>query len=673
MRSGRVISIISGLLTCFAAFSQTPLLPDTTATYYIDSSAMVTSNRRTNGIRGSLSKGMDIEMSALTTFPKVLGTADPLKFAQSLPGVTTNSEWESGLKIQGCEASQSVTKLCGVPVYGQGRILGLFSVFNPGHFKNMKFSTSTSSRRIGGELGLDTADTLHSALHGEANLGTISTHATFAFPTGKKSTLVLSGRRSFIDIFYKGLLKMEGAEMNYKFYDINASYLYEPDKYNTIDANAYFGMDNGWMNSGTASSMIGAKWGNAVANVRWRHHKDGLKITTQAYGSAYFMDGDLMLTANAGRADDYIVNAGVQSEAKWRRWEFTAEADYYNIQPQNIYDKSSTSPGAVTLPKQNAILATLRAAYRLPLGDFTLKPGIAGSIYADITDNNCYPRLDPEILAEYNFYQYGRLSLETGYKHQYLFMTGITNSGFPVEFWLGSGKYSKPQATLYGTLSYSVNFLHDALTLNLQAYGKKLWNIVEYSGFVSEIIGGNYNLQNMLLKGKGYNYGATVQLQKNSGHLTGWISYSWGRALRKFDNPEFPYTYPSSHERVHELNVVASYKISRWEFGGNFIFASGQPYTPITSAYYLNQTLMVKYGERNSKRLSPYLRLDLSVSCNIRTQGRYRDGINISVQNVTARKNQMMAMLKVRDGKYSYAPATLVIPVMPSINYYCNF
>lgn len=668
----RAISVVSGLLLSLAAFSQ--VLPDTAGVAFsIDSSSVVTSVARTAGIKGDLTKGLDIEMATLQTFPKMLGVADPLKFTQALPGVTTNSDWESGLKIQGCEASQSLITLCGVPVYGQGRILGLFSVFNPGHFKNMKFSTSTDSRRIGGELGLDTADTLHHALHGEANLGPVSTHATFAFPLGKKSSLVLSGRRSFIDVFYKGLLQMDGAEMNYKFYDINAGYLYVPDKYNTIDANAYFGMDRGAVNADVVSSMMGADWSNAVANVRWRHRRNGLNITTQAYGSAYIMDGDIMLTVNSGRADDYIVNIGLQSIAKWRRWEFAVEADYYNIQPQNIYDNSSTSPGASIVPKQHSVLSTVRSSYSFMAGDFTLKPGFAASLYSDVSDGYLFPRFDPSLFAEYNFYQGGRLSLDMGYKHQYLFMTGLTSSGFPVEFWLGAGKYSEPQASLFGTLSYTVNLFSDAFTVNLQAYGKRLWNMVEYSGFVSELIGGNYDLQNMLLRGEGYNYGATVQVQKNSGHLTGWLSYSWGRALRRFDDPDFPYVYPSSYERQHELNAVASYKIGRWELGGNFIFASGIPYTPISSVFYLNQKLMVKYGERNSRHLSPYIRLDLSAGFNIRTKGRFRDGVNISVQNATARKNQMMATLKVRNGKYSYAPAMLIIPVLPSINYYCNF
>lgn len=653
-----------------AAHSQ--MLPDMTPELKIDS-VVVSSVARTNGISGDVAKGLDIKMSTLVTFPKVLGTADPLKFAQALPGVTTNSEWDSGLKIQGCEASQSIIKLCDVPVFGQGRILGLFSVFNPGHFKDIRFKTSTTARRIGGELGLDTADTLHRTLSGEANVGPVSTHATLAFPVGRKSSLILSGRRSFIDIFYKGLLKMEDAEMDYKFYDINASYLYVPNSFNTIDANAYFGLDSGMSGSGKASQEIGAQWGSALANVRWRHHKNGLNVTTQAYASAYFMEGDLMLGTNSGYAEDYIVNCALHSVAKWRGWEFAAEADYYVVQPQNILDQSSTSPGNDLLPKQFSVLSTLRSSYRLQTGDFTLTPSLAASLYSDISNGIRFPRLDPEISAGYNFYRGGRLGLDLGYKHQYLFMTGLTSSGFPVEFWLGCGKYAKPQASLYGTLSYSVSLLGDMFSANVQAYGKKLWNMVEYSGFLSDIIGGNYNLQNMLLNGGGYNYGATAQIQKNSGKLTGWVSYSWTRTLREFDNPDFPYFYPSSYERRHELNAVASYKTGRWEFGGNFIFASGLPYTPISSVYFLNQKLMVKYGERNSKRLSPYIRLDVSVGFNIRSKGRFQDGVNVSVQNATAYQNQMLSALKIKDNQYSYAPMKLIIPVMPSINYYCKF
>lgn len=663
--------MFAAFLLSMPSYAQIPA-DDTLSALSLDS-VVVRSAVRTVGISGSTAKGLDIKISTLETYPKVLGTADPLNYVQSLPGVTTNSEWESGLRIQGCEADQSVIKMYDVPVYGQGRLLGIFSVFNPGHFDRIFFKSSTASRRIGGELCLDTADTLSGALHGKGNLGPVSTHASLSFPIGRKSSIVVSGRRSFIDIFYKGLLKMDDSELNYKFYDINASYLYQPDKFNTVDANVYFGLDDGLAGADKAILGMGASWGNAVANIRWRHRKNGLKLSTQAYASAYYVDGSLTMGANWGGIHDHIADFAVHGTAEWRGWNFSVEMDYFDIQPQNTYVLSSADKKDNILPGQHSILSSLRSSCHLRYGAFTLAPSLALSLYSDLSDKNLFPRADPELSAEYNFYKGGRLNLNLGYKHQYLFMTGLTNSGFPVEFWLGSGRYSKPQASLYGALSYNVDLPDDSFSFNLQAYGKRLWNLVEYSGGLGDMVSNVYSLQDMLLNGNGCNYGLTTQIQKNSGKLTGWISYSLGRALRRFDNPEFPNVYPSSHERLHELNTVVSYKIGRWKLGSNFIFASGVPYTPVTSAYYLNQTLIVRYAERNSARLSPYIRLDLSVSFDIRDYGRFRDGVNLSVQNVTARANEMTAILKIKDGKYSYAPTKFLIPVLPSINYYCSF
>lgn len=676
MDARRIIVFLFTAMLCLPTRGQ--MVIDTTQAVKLDSSAVVTAHKRNDGKKGDIIKGLDIEMQTLITFPKVLGTSDPLRFVQTLPGVTTNSDYECGIRIQGCEASQSIIKLCDVPVFGQGHILGLFSIFNPGHFKSMKFSTSSQERRIGGELNMETTDTLFRSVHGEANLGPVSTHASIGFPLGKKATMMVSGRRSFVDIFYKNLFEMDGAAMNYSFYDLNASLLYAPDRYNKLDINAYYGKDDGSVGIDGANSGMGAIWGNAVANLRWRHSKNGLKSSTQLYASYYFMSGDLSILQSMGRGEDDILDAGIKTIIDWRGWTFGIEADYYNYQPQNMYDNSGVALQNQIIPRQQAALGTVRLNKRFTPGNWAITPALAGSVYADFggigqNTRNIFPRVDPELKVEYNMYHNGKIILETGLKHQYLFMTGLTNSGFPVEFWLGSGRYSDPQASLFGTLSYSVNIWHDMFGLNVQAYGKRLWNQVEYSGFLSEIASGNYNLDSMLLHGDGYNYGASVQFEKKSGKLTGWLSYSWGRALREFDSSEHKGIYSSSHERIHELNCVASYKLKKWDFGTNFIFASGMPYTPITSAFYMNEVLMVKYGEYNSKRLSPYIRLDLSVGYNIRTKGRFRDGINISVQNATARKNQMMATLKIKDGQYKFAPVVLLIPVLPSINYYCNF
>jgi hypothetical protein len=169
------------------------------------------------------------------------------------------------------------------------------------------------------------------------------------------------------------------------------------------------------------------------------------------------------------------------------------------------------------------------------------------------------------------------------------------------------------------------------------------------------------------------NYGMNIMLQKQSGSFTGWVSYSLGRALRTFDNPDYPSVYPASHERIHELNAIGSYEYSRWMFSGSFVCASGTPFTAPESFYIASGNLMTKYGEYNSSRLRPYIRLDLSVNFRFRKDERQENGINLSIYNVLARKNEAMWRLDVGNGTFSYRPMTFFMRGMPSVSYYHKF
>jgi len=639
----------------------------------IDSAAVVTARIRTAPVDGDMLNGMKIDVKQMEFFPKLLGNSDPLKYAQALPGITTNSELTTGLRVQGCEASHSLTSLCGVPVYGSGHILGLFSVFNPGHFQTMTVSTRSDSYKLGGELDMETADTLARGAHGTATLGMVTAQATVAFQIGKKSAMTVSARRSFIDLFYRNLLSIDGANMNYHFSDYNLSWIYKPDSLNTIDINGYFGADQGGTGYGVQDSYMQADWGNGLGGARWRYRNGKMRSTLQLYGTTNWCNGDMDIAIARGYLQSSIVEGGLNERFEWGLWGFDAKLSYYHLQPQNIQLQAGQPIQVNPVAPQDALLASVGADRRFLVGNWSFKPILGASVYKEFGYEKTWWGLDPELIISYNFHKWGKLTLETGYKHQYLFQTGITNSGFPVEFWFACGHYSAPQSALSASLGYDLDFCEDMFTVALQVYGKRLYNQVEYKGLASDIISGQYSIENELLHGNGINYGASVMFRKNSGAFTGWVSYSFGRALRSFDSPDYPGIYPSSYERLHELNVVASYRLKRWDFGGNFIFSGGLPYTPATALYVIDNSVIVQYGDRNSKRLAPYIRLDLSVSYNIRIKGRFRDSVNFSLQNTTAHKNQLLARLKYKDGYYSYSPAIMVIPVIPSISYHCNF
>lgn len=65
--------------------------------------------------------------------------------------------------------------------------------------------------------------------------------------------------------------------------------------------------------------------------------------------------------------------------------------------------------------------------------------------------------------------------------------------------------------------------------------------------------------------------------------------------------------------------------------------------------------------------------MDLSVNFSFRKDDRQENGLNISVYNVLARKNEIMWRLNIDDGTFSYRPMASFMRIMPSISYYHKF
>ena len=174
----RILSILTLAGTLVPIESVSASIADT-LNIYNDSIQLQSVEVRGERTRSALRRmdGMDIiGMQLMADMPKILGNADPLHYAQLMPGIQTNSEYDAGLHIQGCDNQHNVVALNGVPVYNPGHLLGIFSVFNGGHFANMQIRksnvTSDSPNRIGGTVDMRSAGTMDefgrgNGLHGD--------------------------------------------------------------------------------------------------------------------------------------------------------------------------------------------------------------------------------------------------------------------------------------------------------------------------------------------------------------------------------------------------------------------------------------------------------------------------------------------------------------------------
>ena len=638
---------------------------------------MFVTHRHTSPLIWDNDGQMNVDLSGIKGYPKIFGNTDPVNLLKYFSGVQTSSEYDSGIHIQGCDNAHNYISSGGVPIFGANHLFGLFSVFNPSHYHRISFSRSAScssvANRLGGHIVMELPDTLDKDVRGEFTVGIMSSQGTLSFRAGRKSFFHISARQSYLNLLYGRWMKIGGNPMRYGFGDYNLTYHLDVDGNDRVWVDAYFGKDDAFLGAGNYNVDLETSWGNLMGAVHWEHNGDGYILNQTMFASGYSVDASLVQGGASLKVPSSIGAVGYKGNLRWRDFVSGVDAIFYNTRPQAPEKDIEGSLSYADPDLQKAAEFDIYTDYSKSFADcMFIKAGLKGSMYIS-PERKVYPRLSPMLSLSYDAYQWGEFTLSYGLQHQFLFQTGISNIGLPIDFWFMAGKHSIPQAAHSLSLGYNVTMLGDMLRLDMEVFGKRLYNQVEYKGDLFELLNSEYDLDKALLKGDGMNYGLNVMLHKQAGDFTGWMSYSLGRALRTFDDPDYPSVYPASHERIQEFNVLCSYEIAKWIFSGGFVYAGGTPFTAPESFYISSGNLMTKYGEYNSARLHPYIRLDFSVNFCFRKEDRQESGINFSVYNVLARKNEVMWRLIMKDGRFSFSPMTSFMRAMPSISYYHKF
>ena len=637
-------------------------------------STKVEAVRNASHIKGSSADKIEWDLQQMELLPKILGSADPVRYASLLPGVQTSSELDGGVHILGSEGSQNSISIDGVPVFTPYHMFGLFSAFNSSHFPKMEFSTvSADDQRLGGELKMKMPDRLVEGLEADLETGLISSSATLRLQTGKRSSLYVSARGSYINLLYGKLLVFDGDPMRYGFRDGNITWVCRPTERDKIWLNAYAGGDTGSIQENALCSDIDLQWGNALASAKWQHDFGASSLDQTLYYSGYGFDGGIDTENLKFRLPSSLGSIGYRGKWTSGRLKASLDAMWYRCSPQT----PNVDGGYVTqAPEelQKALEIIPGASLRIEAGpDVTIDAALQTPLYLN-PERELSAYLSPVLDAFWNLYRLGKVGIHYSYKRQNLFRTGFSDMGMPMEFWFLAGKHSSPQSAHTLSLSYDKEFGGGAFALSAQAYLKKLQNQIEYSGSLYDFMNSSYELDNVLVKGDGRNFGANLMFSKLSGNLTGWISFSWSRALRHFDSISSGKEFPARHERILELDAIANWKKGIWDFGAIFIAASGTPYTPIESFWLASGQIVANFGEYNSAVLEPYLRLDLCANCNFIHTRRGEGGINLSIYNAFGNPNYLYYRHhKETDGILYYQKMASPLRFLPSVSIYYKF
>ena len=641
-------------------------------------SIVVKGHRHSSAVRQTRPGGYSWNMQKLDFLPKILGNADPIHYAQMLPGIQTNSEYRSGVNIEGCDNSQNMVSLAGVPVYNAGHMLGFFSVFNGPHFASMDVTLSASSaaypNRVGGTLEMCPYTAVADTLGGEFSVGLISSQATLRAPLGGRTSLTASLRASYLNLLYGSWLKADGSEIRYSFGDANLSLVHRLTDRDRLFVDFYCGTDRGRFSEASYLAGMKASWGNVMGAFHWLHDTPRWHLRNTLYATSYRNRFSMDFQEMEGRLPSGITDVGWRLSATRGRLGTGCDVAAHFVSPQSIKAEGYHNDITSAAMRQHALECSAYADWRQPLAEaLSLCAGVRATMWR--TGSYCSFSADPSLSLRYDDGHGLQLTASCFTRSQYLFQTGFSDAGLPTEFWMACDERNRPLRCLGTAVGAVRMFGRGMWRLSADVFYRRISNQTEYNGTVYDFLNSTYDVNQYLLHGKGRNAGCTVMLQKCAGPLTGWLSYTFTHARRTFPKDGLADTYPANHERPHELNIVAAYSpLRRWTFGATFVWASGTPFTAPTSIGILNGNIIATYGRHNASRLGSYLRLDLSANYKWASRRGMERGVNLSVYNATSHSNELFYRVSAnRKGQFAYKPVTFLVDVLPSLSYYCKF
>jgi outer membrane receptor protein involved in Fe transport len=265
---------------------------------------------------------------------------------------------------------------------------------------------------------------------------------------------------------------------------------------------------------------------------------------------------------------------------------------------------------------------------------------------------------------------------------QYIQLISNTASATPLDIWSPSDQYLKPLISDQVALGYFRNFKDGDYSLETEVFYKKIKNKADYIDG-AELVA-NDNIERVLLNGEARAYGLEIMAKKNTGKLTGWLSYTLSRAEQRtpgrnadepgINNGEW---YRANYDKLHNISLTAAYQFTKkWSFGGIFTYQSGKAATFPNGKYQYQGMTVANYGARNENSLSAYHHLDLSATYTPKpekTKGWQSEWV-FSIYNAYARSNAASYTFgQNTDTGQSEARRMSIFGIVPSVTFNFKF
>ena len=588
--------------------------------------------------------------------PVVFGESDLLKTIQLLPGVSSAGEGASGFNVRGGAADQNLILFDEAIIYNSSHLFGLFSVFNSDAIKEVKLYKggipSSYGGRISSVLDVYQKDGNNQKLQANGGIGSISSRFLVEGPIQKnKSSFLLASRGSYAHLF----LKLTDIENVAYFYDLNTKSNFVINDKNKIFVSGYFGRDVFKLQDTFSNT-----YGNSTFNFRWNHliNEKTFSNTSVIYSNYYY---GLKLDFGGFDWNSSIKNLNLKFDIKNYfsnefQFNYGLNIIYFDFNPGEIspltpnsginYSKLNSKyavESSAYFDIINKISPNLSVRYGLRINQFLRlrQQGLQSYVNNDPLDfdenlkiynpanpliysfdNNSsvfktFNNVEPRINISYSFKDQ---SLKASYNrlNQYLHLISNTSSPTPLDIWVPSGPYLKPQKLD----QFALGFYKNAKSIRFESelFYKKIKNRLDYVDGADLV--GNDNIETVVIAGDARAFGIEFLLKKISGRHKYWIAYTLSKSEQKTPGRNsietginFSKWYNTPYDKTHDLSINSEYKINdKLKLVGNFIYQTGQPTNYPNSQYNYMNLNIPNFGERNSSRLPHYHRLDINLT-----------------------------------------------------------
>ena len=659
---------------------------------------------------------MEIPIDQVKRLPAIGGEVDLLKVLQLLPGVQSGGEGTSGLYVRGGSPDQNLMLLDGVPLYSVNHLFGFFSVFNADAVKNMSITKGGFPARFGGRLSsileIYMKDGHMKEYHADATVSIIASKLTVEGPIVEdKASFMLSARRTYLDLLINPIIAQANrnnpdvtTDPRYYFYDLNGKLNWRIGPKDRLYLSAFKGEDDFGIasaeNYGINSSTLdfGLDWKNEIQALRWnREWSPRLFSNTTLTRSLYNFNTGIEITEQSEDTLSMaaLYNSGIEDFSGRIDFDFAPNSRHY-IKFGANWTNHTFSPGATSLeldfgdtPALDTLLgpADIKSdeAFLYVEDEFELSErlklnlGVHASILMvqDTSYNSIQPR------AALNYRLPGGYAFKASFARMAQYVNLLTNEGLglPTDLWVPSTARIRPQQSWQVAMGVAKTF--GDIEVSLEGYYKGMEGLLSYKEGASFLFSLDTDWEDQVTQGIGNAYGTELLVQKKYGRTTGWIGYTLSWSNRQFDDINSGNWYPFTYDRRHDVSFVVTHDFTdKWTGSAVWLYGTGRALTlseSSFSAYVPDGTGEGIYtfsaevpSEKNAFRMSPYHRLDLSLTrTKIRENGTRH--LIFSVYNAYNNLNPFFAQTDEDDNGNPVIREYGIFPIIPSIAWRFSF